>query len=197
MNRANIGRIGSAESGGLGHGAIGSLVQDLKPILRSTSSKTGSSGYRVDFGFVQPLEIEATGNQSPCSFSAPESAKTKLRSDGTCKKHWSIQELFDHVRSDAKVQGSSNAIMSAIEKAPGRALECGTSEPPGLDELDEDLSLPSIPATRSFSGATGRARVWDTGASKGMSKIAGAAGEEVPGPSSRVSTGAGIVATKK
>ena len=126
----------------------------------------------MDVGFVQPLEIEAKGNQNPCSFSAPESAKTKLRSDGTCKKHWSIQDLFDHVRSDAQVQETSNAIMRAIEKARGRELECGTSGPPEVDELDEDLSLPTAPATRSFSGATGRARIWDTGASKGMSKIA-------------------------
>ena len=195
VDRANIGRIGSAESGGLGRGPIGSLFQDLKPLL--TSSRTGPSGHHVDFGFVQPLEIEETGNQNPYYFGATVSAKTKLRSDGTCKKHWSIQELFDHVRSDAKVQETSNAIMCAIEKARGRALECGTSEPPGLEELDEDLALTTIPAARSFSGSTGRAKIWDTGASKGMSKVAGATGEEVPGPSSRVATGAGIVVTKK
>ena len=79
--------------------------------------------------------------------------------------------MFDHVRSDAKVQEKSNAIMCAIEKARGRALECGTSEPPGLEELDEDLSLTTIPPTRSLSGAAGRARIWDTGASKGMTNL--------------------------
>ena len=63
--------------------------------------------------------------------------------------------------------------------------------------MDEDLSLPTIPATRSFSGAAGRARTWDSGASKSISKVADGAGEEVSGPSSRVATGAGIVVTKK
>ena len=80
------------------------------------------------------------------------------------------------MQSDAKVQETSNAIMSDIEKARGRALECGTSEPLGLEGPEEDPSLPTIPATRSFSGAAGLARIWDTGACKGMSKVARAAG---------------------
>ena len=41
------------------------------------------------------------------------------------------------------------------------------------------------------------ARIWDIGASKGMTKIDGAAGEETTGPKTRVQTGAVVFSTRR
>ena len=48
---------------------------------------------------------------------------------------------------------------------------------------------------RALQARSAKRRIWDTGASKGMSHIDSAVGKEMPGPSSSVSTGAGIVQT--
>jgi hypothetical protein len=69
-----------------------------------------------------------------------------------------------------------------------------------LELLTENLELQAtseaVKALTATSGR-GRARIWDTGASKGMDNISTALGTPVPGPKTQVSTGAGIVTTQK
>ena len=81
--------------------------------------------------------------------------------------------------------------MDAIEKARILACEMGTSMPPELNELC-DLDLP-VTALASTSGDT--RRVWDTGATSGMTKPGTTNGRIETGRTARVFTGAGVVKT--
>ena len=140
VGRGSIGRIGGSASGGLGHGAIGSLAQNLMSILRKTAPAVSKNSDFVDLGYVQPLEIEATGNMWPCASSQPEtSSKTKLRDETDGKRRWSIEQLQAEVQSEAHLQTVRNAVMNAIEIGLARAFKTGSAGPPELEELTEDL----------------------------------------------------------
>ena len=65
-----------------------------------------------------------------------------------------------------------------------------------IEELTEDLQVPERSFFAELEG-TGRARIWDSGVSKGVTRIDTAVGKEVVGPSSRVATGAGIITPKR
>ena len=93
------------------------------------------------------------------------------------------------------VQSMLNARLHALQKAKVKALKLGTSAPPEFDQLDENLMLVENYGQRALQARSAKRRIWDTGASKGMSHIDSAVGKEMPGPSSSVSTGAGIVQT--
>ena len=125
------------------------------------------------------LNIEAEGNQYPCSSSKQE---TKPRDYNAVQKNrWTDEQLQKLVREDAHLQDVRNALVSAIEKARSRAVEVDQRPPPGLEELDENLSLPHI-VNRSFHALSGKNRIWDSGASKGMTNTEDAVGVEIPGP---------------
>ena len=70
-------------------------------------------------------------------------------------------------------------------------MQCGTSQPPLPDTLEYGLSLPddAVPV----SALVGKTRIWDTGASRGMTRLDQAKGTIVKGPKAKVATSAGIV----
>lgn len=151
----------------------------------------------VDFGCAQDYPIEAVGNQSPFKTVAVNPG-TKLKETVKQKQVLTAEATEADIDSKEYVQTSRNSVLHAIEKARARAREVGTLEPLALEELTEELELPG----RCFSAASpasgcGRARIWDTGASKGMTKIGDTLGVEVNGLNAPVSAGAGIVPTKK
>ncbi len=114
-----------------------------------------------------------------------------LRESIKIKLTWTQEAMQVFVGSEARGQIVGNSKMYALEKARARANEVGTEPPPAADQLDQDLLLPKA-QMRNFGGSEARARIWDTAASKGMTQIATAIGEEVKGPKSRISTGGGV-----
>ena len=152
------------------------------------SSKFGcmpATEYVVDFGAAQTIQIEAEGNGWPVS-----AAKENIKKGG--KRTWTMQEMIDYNDSDIFRQTMFNSILHSIEKARARATSCGTSQPPLLDTLDDGLLLPPG-APQHVSAMVGKTRIWDTGASKGMTRLDEASGAIVQGPKTKVVTGAGVI----
>ena len=134
----------------------------LKSLLKKS---TKNSPRKQNFTRAEVLNIEAVGNQYPCSSSK---AETKLKDyDAVQKNRWTDEQLRKHVREEAHRQDVRNALVSAIEKARSRAIEVDQRPPPGLEELDEDVGLPNI-VVGSYPLLAGMTRIWDSGASKGM-----------------------------
>jgi len=87
--------------------------------------------------------------------------------------------------------------MDAIEIARILASELGTQGPPHLSELCE-LQLPNqVGISGALSGISVATRVWDSGATNGMTRPGSTPGKIVSGRWARVSTGAGIVRTNQ
>ena len=82
--------------------------------------------------------------------------------------------------------------MDATEKARIEAEELGVSGPPRL----EDLEHLALPATLALTGKEA-ARVWDSGATSGMTKPGSTKGRVETGRTARVFTGVGVVKTNK
>ncbi len=76
----------------------------------------------------------------------------------------------------ASKQQRMNDMMDGIEKARSAAEALGTSLPPRLEDL-EDLLLP----VNALVGAESTMRVWDTGATNGMTKPGSTDGTVVTG----------------
>ena len=87
-------------------------------------------------------------------------------------------------------------MRDAPRRLLSRAIEVDQRPPPGLEELDEELSLPHI-VVRSYRSLAGKTRIWDSGALKGMTNTEDAIGIEIPGPHTKISTGAGVITSKK
>ena len=139
--------------------------------------------------------MEAVGAQRPCSIGMVNS-KTKLRDEVATKRVWEMEELQAEMQSEQHLQGMRNSVMQAIEKARSQSQEVGTSEPLAIEELTEKPQVPEQSFSAELEGI-GRASIWDSGASKGMTRFETAVGREVLGLSPRVATGAGIVTTKR
>lgn len=105
--------------------------------------------------------------------------------------------MKDRASSEARRQETMNSKLHAIEKARSRAEYVGESGPPEIEHLDEDLLLPIVSESRALAALLGKARIWDSGASKGMTDEETAVGVETIGPTARVHTGAGIVKSKR
>ena len=102
---------------------------------------------------------------------------------------------MDHfIETETHRQDYMNSTLHAIEKARARANYVGESGPPEIEQLDENLQLVSV--SRGLVAELGVSRIWDSGASRGMSQEAGAVGEQVVGPPVKIHTGAGIVESK-
>ena len=85
-----------------------------------------------------------------------------------------------------------NDRMDGIEKARALAIEVEAPLPPSLCDL-EDLMLP----VNALVGAESTMRVWDSGATSGMTKPGTTDGKVVSGRWARVMTGAGPVKTNQ
>ena len=90
-----------------------------------------------------------------------------------------------------------NSIIYALDKARHEAEKLCTSPPPPSDSLDENLHV-VILSSGLVHCAVGReacvrVRVWDSSASRGMTKVDKAVGARIPGPSVKVSTGNKVV----
>ena len=84
-----------------------------------------------------------------------------------------------------------NHRMDAIEKARAEAAELGTSLPAAIDELEADLGI----LLQAMSGKVEASRVWDTGATAGMTKPGTTDGQVRNGSTVQVTTSAGVVRT--
>ena len=116
--------------------------------------------YSLDFSSftVESCEIEdenmlypgGSQTSSKCSF------ETK----------WSIEELHNEMALPTQKQQRFNDKMDAIQKARLLCQELDTPEPPDISELDE-LALPS---SHALVGRSSCVRVWDSGATSGMTR---------------------------
>ena len=133
----------------------------------------------------------------PCSGSVD--TETKLRDSdekSNQKPTWTMSQMKAYIKSEWHVQEKSNSIINAIEKARSRAASQQESEPPLLEDLTEELLMPEVAEARSLSASESVSRIWDTGASKGMTQVGSTSGVKVPGPTTKISTGNGVVASK-
>ena len=113
----------------------------------------------VDWGVEKSRTIPAEGNQRPVVRSSDVADviyATDFRNTG--KKHWSEEELLQHIQSALHVQEMSNAVIYAIEKARHRARRLGTSEPIPVDKLD-GLLLPNDEIRGNLAAYKGRERI--------------------------------------
>ena len=98
--------------------------------------------------------------------------------------------LHAKMAEPSKKQLSLQAKLEALERARSLALEVDTQPPLSQKEFQErELEVTGMGAN------IGTARVWDTGATAGMTKPGSTAGLIKTGRSARVSTGAGVVRT--
>ena len=94
-------------------------------------------------------------------------------------------------------QDRMNNKMDGLEKARNLAIELGTEGPPQLNELCE-LQIPNnIGISGALTGVSAATRVWDSGATSGMTRPGSTPGQVVSGRWARVATGAGVVKTNQ
>ena len=108
------------------------------------------------------------------------------------EKRWTTEQLQQEMASTVSRQQIMNDKMDGIEKARALTIEIDTPQPPSLCDL-EDLMLP----VNALVGASSTMRVWDTGATNGMTKPGSTDGKVVTGRWARVLTGAGPVKTNQ
>ena len=94
---------------------------------------------------------------------------------------------------EGSIHSTRNTRTHAIEEARKLAIEVGTSEPPPLHELSESSTVKAMQGSQESEVI----RVWDTGATAGMTKPGSTKGILRRGPTARVTTGAGVVKTDK
>jgi len=162
--------------------------------LQSSSFKQRSGDFSVDWGHLESQSIEAEGLGWPVAAAKSEAAVAKAEGRVGNKQTWTLQESLAEVKSDYRRQQVSNSVLHAIEKARSRAILCGESQPPLAETLDDDLLLPSESLTTARA-LSARARILDTGASRGMAKTSKAVGKPVPGPTAKITTGAGVISS--
>ena len=94
--------------------------------------------------------------------------------------------MHAEMAEDSTKQTLLNHRMAALESARREAIEQGTSEPPPLHEL---------PLQAMAGGEEEVTRVWDTGATAGMTKPGSSKGFIRKARTARVTTRAGVVKT--
>ena len=131
-----------------------------------------SAAARVDFGHREERFIEAEGKQHPTSSSKLETtAERKTKDRWPDRQKWTIDEMQAKTETIEHTQTVLNSRLHALVKSKARAVKLGTSPPPEFDQLDEELQLVESAKHRSLHATGSRRRIWDTGASKGMSRI--------------------------
>ena len=140
----------------------------------------------VDFGSysVETFQVEDGNTLWP---SGSQTSTTRLH-----EKQWTTEQLQQEMASTVSRQQMMNNKMDGIEKARALTIEIDTPQPPSLCDL-EDLMLP----VNALAGVESTMRVWDSGATSGMTKPGSTDGRVVTGRWARVMTGAGPVKTNQ
>ena len=103
----------------------------------------------------------------------------------------SIRVMQAQMADEGSIQTHRATRASAIDEARKLARELGTGEPPPLHELSEAVEVKAMRGSQESEVV----RVWDTGATAGMTKPGSTNGIQRRGRTARVTTGAGVVKT--
>ena len=159
------GSSGPCVAESLQHGAVDKLW--------TASSKSWQ--YSVDFSSLTTERYEI----DPGNYLYPGGSQTHAHRKWN--KKWTIPELHEEMSTDARRQERMNDRMDAIEKARLLCGELGTAGPPDLADLHM-LEVPDdLVTTGALSGVSASARVWDSGATTGMTRPGSTAGQVASG----------------
>jgi hypothetical protein len=193
--RHHLGKIRSSASGGKARSLLAAETSQRPSSIKSSDRESQRHGkFEVDFANEVFHPIGAEGNQFPCRLQMKEETPDGKIQKVASSLSWSSIEMDHFIETETHRQDYMNSILHVIEKARARANYVGASGPPEIEQLDENLQLASV--SRGLVAELGTSRIWDSGASRGMSQEAGAVGEQVVGPPVKIHTGTGIVESK-
>ena len=140
------------------------------------------SVYTVDFGSVITESFAVEERM--------EHIDSQTRFPRTYPRTYSQDEISDYIAKAEVLEACNNNRHYAIEKARELSNEVGTEGPPNSDQMD-GLQLPMS----ALAGQRRVIRVWDTGATAGMTRPGSTAGVQRQGRTARIATGGGSVKT--
>ena len=127
--------------------------------LSMTTGLAAKMSYKCSVDFrsfsVVPFQVEDGNTLWP---SGSQTSTTRLYN-----KKWTTEQLQQEMTSTVSRQQMMNDKMDGIGKARALTIEIDTPQPPSLCDL-EDLMLP----VNALVGAESTMRVWDSGATSGM-----------------------------